>query len=206
MSASTFDNIVLAVTDAMGDDSAKAVTWAGRGVNYAQLVAAILFQPPELQKSTSLTLAASGESVSLSALTALRVIDSIYNITASRGMHPIEWSRWDVVKPVGAGNATVYCRRGTTLYTAPIPTSSNFLTMYYTDYPSVLTSGDTLSFSNLDPFIVSSAIKFAWAFQEEGESSTLFDKIEETLKLPFTLNAIQRKQLEEGVRNVQSNS
>jgi len=200
MIATTFNVILLAVTDALGNDSSKATAWATRGINYAYLLTALLFLPTELQKSTSLTLTAAASTVDLSSLTSLRLIDSLYNATSSRKMFPLSWEKWHILKPTVAGNALFYSRRNVTLYTAPPPAVDNTLTCYYTDYPSLLASGDTLGIANHDPFIVSTALKFAWAFQEEKEVSDLFGIVEESLKLPFLTNAIMRKQFEEGAK------
>jgi len=116
-------------------------------------------------------------------------------------MWPISLDRWDILKPGGSGSALYYCRVGSTLYVSPVPTTNNSLTCFYHKYPAQLTvNTDQLDFDHYDPFIVSTALKFAWAFQEEGESADVFAKIGESIGIPLAMGTALRKSLEEGLR------
>ena len=198
---STLLTLRTAITDALGNESTKAITWADRSINYAQLLAALIFDPPELKITGDLTLSASGVGVVLTTLTRLRVIDTIYNATSSRRMWPISWEKWHILKPSGAGNALYYCRLGTTLHTAPIPVVNNALSCYYHKYPVALSAvGDTLDFDYYDSFITSTAIKFAWAFQEETENVDMLQRVGDSISIPLAIGTKLRKDLEEGIR------
>ena len=199
--SSTLQQLRTAVTDALGNEGAKAVVWADRAVNYAQLLAALYFDPPELKVSSDLTLLVSGVSVSLSTLTRPRIIDLIYNQTTSRRMWPLSWERWYILAPTTAGDTLYYCRRNTTLYTAPPPTAESTLNVYYRKYPAPLAdTDDTLDFDFHDSFIVSTALKFAWAFQEEMENADMMSKVGDATGVPLALGTKLRQDFEEGIR------
>uniref|UniRef100_A0A6M3KB56 Uncharacterized protein n=1 Tax=viral metagenome TaxID=1070528 RepID=A0A6M3KB56_9ZZZZ len=198
---STLLTLRTAVTDALGNTGTKAVTWADRALNYAQLLAALIFDPPELKVTDDLTLAISGSSVSLSTLTRLRAIETIYNSTSSKRMWPLSWDKWYILAPATVGDAIYYCRRSETLHTAPIPTVANTLRTHYYKYPAALTvTDDTLDFDNHDSFIVNAAIKLAWAFQEETENVDMMNKVGEAIGIPLAMGTKLRHDLEEGIR------
>ena len=204
---STLLELITVVTDALGRTDDKAVAWATRGINYAQVMAAIAFNPPELYVSGALTLNANGVSVSLSTLTDLRFITSMYNTTISSPMYELPEDKWYLLKPSGSGSARYYLRQNATLLLAPSPTVENILTCNYKRYPALLTNdSDVLSFSQHDAYITTTAIQLAWAYQEEGESSSLFQKISDAVGAISLADTKLRKDLEEGIKRVENST
>jgi len=184
------------VTDALGRSDTLALSWADRGLNYGQLLAAKLYSPPELKTSGSLTVAASGVSVSLSALTTLYYFISIYNVTGSNDVWLSDFTRWSVI-PTGAGSVKYAARFGSTLYTKPTPTAENALTVYYIKFPTTLDDAtDTIDFDHYDSFVTSFAIQYAFACQEEKESSDIFTSVLSTINSGDAVSEKAKLQIE----------
>ena len=200
--ASTWLELKTMITDALGRADANALTIAGRGVNFGQLMAAILYDPPELQTTGSLTVSASGTSVSLSTLTNLLSLIKIYNSTASKDVFIVPYDKFTIIVPTGAGNVLYAAKFGTTLYTRPTPTVSNTLTASYRKYPSPLVAdGTSIDFDHYDEFITTVGLRYAWACFEEPESSDLFSKVGELIGVPLAIGTKIRNQLEGVLRD-----
>jgi len=196
--SSTLTTLRAVVTDALGRTDTLAVSWADRGLNYGQLLAAKLYSPEELKTSSTLTVAASGTSVSLSTLTGMYFLTSIYNITNAGPVYLGDFNRFQYVVPTGAGNVKYAARYGSTLYTRPTPTATNTLTVYYVKYPTELTSASqTIDFDHYDSFITSFALQYAWACQEEKESSDIFTSILTTINSGEQVSDKTRQQIEQ---------
>jgi len=199
--ASTLATLRTVITDAIGNSQTKATSWADRGLNYAQLLAALLFDPPELHTDTTLSLPSGGTSVSLATLTRLNDITKVYNTTNSNIMWSVPWERWYLITPTGTGTPKYYSRRGATMPICPTPTAITSLSVYYRQYPSTLSSAtDTLSFDYHDPWIISTAMEFVWAFQEEKESVDMFKTIGDSIGVSLAIGTKLRASLEEGIR------
>ncbi len=185
------------VTDALGRSDTVATSWADRGINYGQYLAAKLYSPVELRTSGTVTVAASGTSVSLSTLTTLYYLVSLYNLTNSSDIFMCDFSRFSFVIPTGAGSVKYATRFGSTLYTRPTPTVENSLTVYYVKYPTALDDAtDTLDFDHYDSFITSFALQYAWACQEEKESSDIFTGILSTINSGDQVSEATKQQIE----------
>ncbi len=189
------------VADAIGNSQTISTRQTDLALNYAHLLAALYFDPPEMRIETDVILSSSATSVSLSALTRPRVIDVIYNYTSSRRMHSLPWDRWYLLKPGGAGNALYYCHYNATLYTDPTPAANNTLNVFYKKYPAALSSaGDTLDFDYHDSWIVMTATKFVWAMQEENEAVDMITKVGDAIGIPLAMGTQLRHDFEEGIR------
>lgn len=197
--ASTLSNLRTLVMNALGDSGTVAQTCATNAINFAQNLIALMYDPPELNTSATLVLLQDESSVSISTQSSLRTITQIRNTTASFGMFPISWEKWNILcLDDASGSARFYCRRDTTLYTYPTPEAVNALTMFYKDYPTALSdASDELDFDHFDEIIVAIAQRYAWGTREEIESSNLMKQISEEFGAPLNL-VTQARMIREG--------
>lgn len=194
----TFINLYTPVTDAIGRADTLGVTLAKRGINFGQLLAALLFDPITL-KSTG-TLTASSTSTSLSSLTKLRLINSIYNTTGGKPVTFVPEEKFDFIVPSGLTYIEYYYRHGGTIYHNS-PSASNSLSVKYTIFPTELSGdSDTCALTEYDPFIVSAGINYAFASLEENESQAIWDKVLSTYAAPFQFNTKQLNEFKEALR------
>lgn len=199
--ASSLSALRTAVTDAIGNSQPIALRQTDLAINYAQMIAALFFDPPELHTYTTISLGIGASSASLTGFARLNCIENVYNSTGVNKVWPIPWTRWQILTAVAAtGTPKYFSRQGNILHTYPTPIASTTLYVYYKQYPSLLSNaGDTLSFDNYDSFIVPTAIKLVWAFQEEPEAVDVLAKVGESIGIPLTMGTQLRRNLEEGI-------
>jgi hypothetical protein len=183
----------------LGRNDAVGDKFIEQGVNFGCVLTALLFDPPELSTSGSLTVTALGTSVSLSTLTRPRTIKSVYNATSSLPIWSIEYRRLDFVVPVETGHVRFYSREGDTLYVKPAPTVENTLTAYYNQFPlAVSSSNEHISIEDMDPMIESYALAYAMGCLEETEQAQFWAGLGEKLMVPEAMLLQARKYLEGG--------
>jgi hypothetical protein len=197
---STFSTLYGYITDAIGQADTLGVNLAKRGVNFGQLLAALLFRPPELHAVGSL--AVSGSSASLSGLsTRLHDIKAVYNSTGACNVWLIPYDKWKVIVPSGETYIKFYTRFGNTLYVNQ-PSASNTLSISYFNVPTSLSNDATqIDFDNYDSFITAIGTRFAFACIEEGESSELFQKVGDAFSIPLAMGTKIRNEIEEALRS-----
>jgi hypothetical protein len=187
--------------DSDGTIDTDGLAISKRGVNFGMLLAALLFDPTELKTIGNLTIGASTGSVVTTTLTLLRLINSIYNTTGSRTVHPIPEEKFNLILPTGLTYVEYYYRHGTTIYTNS-PVASNTLSVKYTKYPAELVNAeDVLEFSQHDSVIVAAATSYAFATLEETDSQAVWDKVLATFATPYSLNAKQLHEFKEAMKS-----
>ncbi len=173
-----------------------------QGLNFACTLISLLFQPPDLQTSGTLTISASLSSYSLSSLTRLQTINHIYNTSGSNIVWPIDFHSLDLCSPLAAAAAVYtkfYSRYGGTLYIRPLSSLENSLTVYYSQYPLVLTEdGDEVGFANYDSQIEAYALTYALTCLEETDTAAVWQKLGELIAVPQNILLMTRQKLEEG--------
>lgn len=183
--------------DPLGRSDTTADNIITRGVNFACLCIAMLYDPPELHTTGTLSVLSSGTSVSLSTLTRLAVVKRVYNETAAGPVHMVPFKDWDVTVPEETGSVRFYTKEGSTLYVKPAPSVTNVLTAYYSQFPLVVSNNsDEISFSNFDPEVESYALSYAFMCLEEAESAQGWLKLGETLAVPQQLLLKARQAME----------
>lgn len=194
----TFLTLYTAVTDALGRADTLGVTLAKRGVNFGQLLAALFFDPVTLK--TTGTLTASSTSTSLSTLTKLRLINSIFNTTGGVPVNFVPEEKFNLIVPSGLTYIEYYYRHGGTIYHNS-PSASNSLAVKYTIFPTELSGdSDACALTEYDSFIVAAGTNYAFASLEETESQTIWDKVLATYTTSFQLNAKQLTEYKEALR------
>ena len=182
------------------NSSAEAAVAATRGVNFGQLIAALTYLPPELEKSQTLTVQISGVSASLSGLTLLHTLGFIQNSTSGDPVYLMPKDKFFILVPTGSGDVKYAFRNDQTLYVLPTPIRINNLLTFYRVYPTVLIApADLLTVLNYDPFILSIATSYAQAYLEEGESSDLWAKIGGACGVALNQGSVIRYALEEAL-------
>lgn len=201
--SSTLTTLQGYVTDALGAADTVSTSLATRGINLGQLLAALLFKPPELQTSGNVTVSAAGTSVSLSTLTGLHSVITVYNTTGSCPCHMVTREKWDLIIPTFTGTVYVrfYNRLGSTLY-VNAPTGDNVLLVKYFKLPTTLTAGgQTLDFDNYDYFITEVATRYAWACKEEPDSSKVFADLMAEYTQAYSVGGKLREEVQEALKS-----
>ena len=182
-----------------GRGDTDADTFIMQGLNFGCTMVALLFEPPELQANGALIATTSSTYVSLSTLTRLRVVKSVYNASSSKKMWHIPFNRYDFVVPSETGYCRFWSRNGSYLYVAPTPEADNSLTIHYDTFPALVTAvGDSIAFSNYDPLVENYALAYAQACLEEGESATMWKGLGDALLVPEQTLLMARQYLEGG--------
>lgn len=190
---------------AMGQEGTVVDEHIRQGVNFAVALIALMFDPPELQTSGSLSISVGGTSVSLSTLTRPRLIKHVWNVTSAAQVFEVPFDKWLTLVQTGSGNVKFYSRDGMTLYTRPTPTAGNTLTAYYNQYPDyLLSAGDEVPYAQYDDLINSYAQAYAWACQEEKDASDLWNTLGDKLGAPALVMKEARRFME-GYPNYVSN-
>lgn len=177
-----------------GRDDADALLVTDAAINYAALLAALVFEPPELRTSGDLTVAGGSDSVSFGSLTNLLDILTVYNTTDNNPMWFIPHELWQVIVPSSIGSTKYYSVFGETIYVKDAPSVNKTLKVYYSTYPAKLVnSTDVLEFDYHDSYIVSTASAIVLAAFEEGESAGIWQKVAEAVGVPLMLGARARQ-------------
>lgn len=187
--------------DADGNIDTDGLAVSKRGVNFGILFAALVFDPMELKTSGSVTALSSQDYVSISTLTNIRLIQSVYNSTGSKEVTFIPEEKFKLIVPASLTYVEFYYRFGNTIYYNQ-PSSSNTLTIKYIKYPTELTNDeDTVDFSNQDSVIISVATRYASSAFEEADAEKLWDSVLQAFSLPFGLNAKKMTEMKEAVKS-----
>ncbi len=196
----------LVVINLGGRNDATAVEVIDAAINYGVLIAAMMFQPPELKREDTTVLSSGNNKFYLSLFTRLFDLISIYNNTAGSPLWFVPYEQFDIVVPSSGTNVKFYTVFGNTVYVKPTPTSTTSLKVAYVSYPDVLSEDDDeVEFDYYDPYIVAVASALAMAAFEEVDSATMWQKVSESLYGPFLLGQrareviAQRKTLFEAV-------
>lgn len=196
-SLGTFQTRLQSAIGGRGDTDADL--WVTQGVNFGCTIVSLLFEPPELQQSAAVSVGASVSSVSLSSLTRLKVIKSIYNSTSAKPIWAIPIQRFNFVVPSESGHIRFYSRDGSTLYVSPAPAASNTLEVKYDQFPLVVSAiGDTISFDGYDSMVESYAMSYIHGCMEELEQGEFWRKLGDMLLLPEQTLFQARQYLEGG--------
>ena len=197
---SNFLTLYTAVIDSIGRDDTLAVTQAKRGVNFGQLIAGLVFNPVELNPYGNLTVDAASNSVSITSLTGIRLINSIYNNTGLKPVRFIPEDKFPLIVPSGLTYVEYYYRHGNYIYVNP-PTAENTLAVKHTKFPTeMVNDADLCELTQYDPFIIAAANSYVFASVEEGDSQKIWDSAMQTFAAPFTLNASQLGQYKEALK------
>jgi hypothetical protein len=194
-SLSTLEALVRKGLGGRDDDAANIVIDAS--INYSTLLAAILFEPPELMMANSITILANANSANISSyLTNHLDVKSVYNSTGSCKMWCVPWEGWEIVVPANVGAVKYFTIFGDTIYVKDTPVANTVLAISCSAYPSDVVNGtDTISFDHHDSFIVSTALGIARAFFEKGVN---IEQAMNMITLPLSLGA-RARQIIEGV-------
>jgi len=180
-----------------GRDDSVALAVINACLNYATTLAALIFEPPELREQGNLTVTGGNSSVSLSTLTKLLDLQTVWNTTDSLKMWFIPWESWYVILPSSVGKTKYFSIFGDSLYVKDTPSVNKTLLVSYTNYPTTLVNlTDVLEFEHHDSYIVTVALAICWAFFEEGESSGVLQKAADAIAMPLSLGAKARQVIE----------
>jgi len=175
-------------------DDTDAILVMNAAINYSALLAALVFDPPELKKSATSTLAIGQDSLGLTSLTNLLDVITLYNVTDSFTMWFFPFEQWHTIVPSTVGLTKYYTIYGETLYFRDVPTADKVLRMFHSNYPSALVNlGDTLSFDHHDSYIISLASAICFAAFEEAEGASMWKDIASAAGSSLMLGARARQ-------------
>ncbi|MCL6441796.1 MAG: hypothetical protein K6T27_09945 [Thermoleophilum sp.] len=177
-----------------GDPDATQMAY--RAVNIAVEVACLAFDIPEMHQKGTLTLYAGESEKSLTSLTGLVDIISVFNTTDGVPMGFVPFELLRTIVPAGSVTR-FYSRDGNALLVRPTPTKTTTLEIRYSKYPSGLTAPEqSLPFEGHDGYVLSVATAICWACYEEVDSATLWAKIGEALGGVYSKTEAKRKVIE----------
>jgi hypothetical protein len=179
-----------------GRDDAAAVTVIQAAINYAIILAALTFKPPELKTLSSLSYTASSEYLDISSVNWVSI--ALLKLTSTgKNLGFIPYDKLDVIIPSTLTDTKYYSLFGDKLFLRAIPSSTTALTMSALTLPSTLTSAtDSIPFTGYDNQIVNWASMLTLAAFEEGDSAGMWLKVAETIGQPLMLGAKERDIIE----------
>lgn len=190
---STLTDLQTIVFKALGRSDTDTTTLTTAALNYAAVLAALTFEPPELTGNTTVQVTGASNYVSISSVTNLLDLRSVYNSTDSKNMWFIPWDLWYAFFPTTVGSTKYYSLFGQLIYVRDTPVVNKDLLIHYTKYPTTMVSAsDELGFDHHDSYIVSVATGIVWAFYEESESAGTMGKMAEFVSQPLSLGARAR--------------
>ena len=199
----TFQDLVVKGLGNRSDTDTAVVVKAA--INFAISLAALVFNPKELQKQTTLIVTGGDSYTAVAPLTRLLNIQTVQNTTDSNRMWYIPREDWNVILPSSIGTTKYYTLFGSSLYVKDTPTSNKYLVVDYCEYPAPLVNaGDTVEFELYDSYITSTAMAICWAFYEEGGSAGIMQKINELATIPLALSAEGRYFIEKQKTGLQA--
>jgi hypothetical protein len=177
-----------------GRDDSTANIVIDSCINYSILLAAILFEPPELLIASNITVSANSNSANISTYLSNQLdIKSVWNNTGSFKMWYIPWESWETIVPANVGAVKYFTMFGDKIYIKDTPSANTVLAVSHSTYPADVANGnETISFDHHDSFIVSTAITIARAFFEKAD----IEKAMSTITLPLSLSAKARQLIE----------
>ena len=177
-----------------GRDDASAVTVMKAAINYASILAALVFEPPELKAISNLTVTGGSDNTSFSSLTQLLDILTVYNTTDSCVMWFVPYEQFEIIIPASVGKTKYYTVFGETIYVKDTPSVNKTLKLTYSNYPTTLVNPtDELEFEWHDPYIVGVASGICMAAFEEGESAQTWQGVVDAVGVPLMLGARARQ-------------
>lgn len=192
----TFQEMKAAVQNALADDSTKAETWAGLGINAGIQVAGLIFEPPEMHAQEPVVAVSSSNYIGHGMTRHLRT-EMVYNITGSCPVYPLPFRALNVWWLPTSGNVQFYCLHGQYLHYRPQPTSNETLRFNIVRYPAELQDGQNFPFGTSYDFVIAFATRYAWACKEEVESANMWEKIATDLGAPEQRVAAARMMMKE---------
>ncbi len=176
-----------------GREDADAVAIMNAAINYATLLASIVFEPPELRTYTTTQLGAGSSTISFSVLTRPLDLISLYNETDDKLMGFIPFEIFSLVVPAAAPAASFYTVFGESILVKSTPSVNKSIKIYYSQYPQELIEDtDELDFEHHDSYIVSVASGICMAAFEEVESAQMWQNVAQYVTTPFVLGARAR--------------
>lgn len=182
-----------------GRDDTDFLEAIERGINAGLLTASLLFEPPELRVSGSLTAPSTDTKVSLTGLTRPWRIEEVFNESSAEALFKLPFWALNTTWLPSSGSVQFWALYGQVLHYRPQPDSNETLTVYYLQYPDQLgADSDEFPFSaSLEGFTLAFAKEWAFGVLEEKESSDLWAGIVTALGVPEATSAEVRRLLRE---------
>ena len=190
----TLQNIIDSIQVRFGGrNDAPAISTYKEAANYASILGVLLFSPSELHLEGTIALTTGSSSVTLTTLTRLLAIHTIWNATISSPLLYIPVDLWQIIVPTSLSEPKFYTRRGNMLLVKAAPSTNHSLQIIHSAYPPVMAnSSDPLGFEQHDSFVISVATGLTFAAFEEGETVEIWAKVAEFLKGPLELGMKER--------------
>lgn len=184
MATKTLGDFRTLVYDNLARSDTVAIRSVDEAINAAAILAAVLFDPPELRTNVEVALAPGGTSQSLASasFTNPMAITSIYNVTDSEPLWFIPIELWDIIIPTSLTTLKFFSVEGLTIWFKAAPSVATTLKYRYRRYPTWLTNvGDMLDFYYHDEWITATASGLAMATFEEDAMATMWGSVSSTI-------------------------
>jgi hypothetical protein len=186
----------LVETSIGGRNDSIAVTVIQVAINYAIILASLIFKPPELKSITPLTYVGGSSYLDISSVNWI-AIHLLSNDTDGIQLGFIPYDKLDVIVPSSLTSTKYWSMFGDKLFLRAAPTANKALSMSCSLLPSTLAQPtDPIPFSGYDSTLVSWATMLTQAAFEEAESAGAWMKIAETIGAPLTMGAKERDIIE----------
>jgi hypothetical protein len=193
----TLSDLATTVCTNVGRDYAAPFSnVVNEALNYAAVMAVIMFEPEELKtRAHTVQLSAGLDSISLvsGTFTNMLSITSVYNITDAKPIWFVPFELWDIIVPSTLTPLKFFTTFGTTAYFKTLQATNKFLDIYYTQYPPPMSAAaDPLGFLWHEDYVVSIATGLVFTSLEETESAGNWDKVQNTVTSIMALGGMRR--------------
>ena len=176
----TYNDLETDIKNTVAMEDSKTVSLIEPAINFGVWLASVLYEPEVMKNISNLTAVSTASYISISTMTRLLRMDHFYNSTGGNAMFPMSYDQIRTAY-VPAGDALYWAIYGQRLYYAPTPSSNQTLNAHYLQYPARISSGEDLPFDEYEDFILSTAIQYVWATQEEVENVDMWGKLTSAL-------------------------
>jgi hypothetical protein len=172
----SYNDLETDLKNAVAMEDSKTIALINPAINFGVWLASALYEP-EVQKSISnLTAVSTAGYISIATMTRMLRMDHLYNSTGGGAMYPMSYDQMKSAY-IPAGDALFWTTYGQRLYYAPTPSSNQTLNAHYLQYPARISAGEDLPFDEYEDFILTAAIQYVWATQEEVENVDMWAKL-----------------------------
>ena len=185
----TLLEMITEVYTATGRSDSEMLVAAKRGINTGLYAATLMFEPVEMNSTSSHVVGAGVDYMNLSVLTRMLRIHTVKDSTNGQMLYILPPRTGDYVWVPTGNYPLFYSIEGHRLYLTPTPVAQVTLAVYYLRYAARLVNEtDVIPIpTHFDDFILSFALEVVHAFFEESDSNAMWQKVTDRMGIPEQL-------------------
>ena len=192
MAGTTFGELKRQLLLSLNRGDGKALLAVEVAINQAAIITALMFDPPELLVTGSVSVGAGLGEVEIGVADALPGLLDIIGFVSGASAAPmyfVPYELLDIVVPATAAELKYFSKIGNKLLVRKAPAAASSITGRYKKYPAPLASdSETLAFENRDSYLLSAALIIASTYLEEKKTPDLLKSLYDSLGVPFTVS------------------